>query len=69
MYILACDKPITAGVVCPSGWVVVEYTKPLGVEALSPEVALQYFGAGFALPVVPLAAALGVAILIKFMRG
>lgn len=69
MYVLACETEITAGLECSSGWSAEVYIQPFNIESLSPEVAIQYFGAGFALPVVPLAAAFAVAFILKTIRG
>ena len=69
MNVLACNENITAGLECPGGWVATVHAQPFDITALNPEVALQYFGAGFIVPVVPLTAALGVAIILKFLKG
>ncbi|MCA6059745.1 hypothetical protein HUF18_08170 [Thalassolituus sp. ST750PaO-4] len=68
-YVLVCDEPITAALECSSGWKVTAYTQSFDISELSPETALSYFSAGFILPVVPLAAALGVAVLLKSIKG
>ncbi|MAD46507.1 MAG: hypothetical protein CMI02_03065 [Oceanospirillaceae bacterium] len=68
-FMLVCDGEITSALECPGGWVVTTYTPPFDITQLSPETAVQYFGAGFLLPVVPLSAALGVAILLKLLKG
>lgn len=68
-YILVCDEIITADLECPTGWKTSVYTQSFDIAELSPDTALQYFGAGFILPVVPLGAALGAAVLLKFIKG
>jgi len=68
-YVLVCDAEVSSGLECPGGWVVTVYTPPFDISQLSPETAVQYFGAGFLLPVVPLAAALGAAVLLKLIKG
>ena len=68
-YVLVCDDAITDALECSSGWESTTYTQSFDISELSPEVALQYFGAGFLLPVVPLAAALGAAVLLKTIKG
>ena len=68
-YVLVCDEPITDALECPGGWQTTVYTQSFDITELSPETALQYFGAGFILPVVPLGAALGAAVLLKLIKG
>ena len=68
-YVLICSEPITAGLECPGGWIVSLHTPPFDIANVSPETAAQYFGAGFLIPVVPLVAALGAAVLLKLIRG
>ena len=68
-YILVCDQPITTNLECPSGWETSVYTQSFDISELSPETALSYFSGGFILPIVPLAAALGVAVLLKTIKG
>lgn len=69
MFILACAEQIAVDLSCPTGWVASAHAAPFDIALLSPEVAIQYFGAGFALPVVPLATAFAVAFLVKFIKG
>lgn len=69
MFILACESEVLADLTCSSGWVATAYSAPFDIALLSPDTAIQYFGAGFALPIVPLAAAFAVAFILKFLKG
>lgn len=69
MIVLACEVEPLANFSCPTGWNAVAHSAPFDIASLSPEVAIQYFGAGFALPILPLAAAFAVAFILKTIRG
>lgn len=69
MYILACQEKISVVNTCPSGWVKLEYSQPFDPSSIDAQLAVQYMGLGFLIPVIPLTAALGVAILLKMIKG
>jgi hypothetical protein len=72
-YTLSCDGTISVnaygGATCSTGWAQIEAPVPFEVNQIDPAVAINYFGLGFLIPIVPLAIALGAKLLIRSIRN
>lgn len=69
--ILVCSGEVGLGVIpsCSSGWTTTAHVAPFSVSQIDPAVAGAFFGSGFFLCVVPLAAAWGFSQLLNMITG
>lgn len=69
---LVCEGTISqtaeGAATCSTGWATQVATVPFDVSQIDPAVATAMFGAGFALFIVPWAAAWGVSQMFKLLR-
>jgi len=72
-YTLSCDGTISVnangGATCSTGWAQIEAPLPFEVSQIDPAVAINYFGLGFLIPIVPLAIAFGAKQLVKTIKN
>lgn len=54
--------------ICESGWLTQVAMVPFDISQIDPVVATAFFGAGFALPIAPWAASIGVKYLLSLIR-
>lgn len=54
--------------ICESGWLTQIALVPFDISQIDPVVATAFFGAGFALPIAPWAASIGVKYLLSLIR-
>jgi len=70
-YTLSCDGTISVnaygGATCSTGWSQIEAPLPFDVSQIDPAVAINYFGLGFLIPLIPLAVAFGFKKLLNFI--
>ena len=54
--------------ICESGWLTQVAMVPFDISQIDPVVSTAFFGAGFALPIAPWAASIGVKYLLSLIR-